>query len=284
MRSVQVILLLLVVAGCVNNENPAISAPRILHEAVKLPSEYHPSIFGMAYDEEEYTDLLNPAHDYAYYLSQYFGVTYDKHYSNIYGGLKPLRIALLSYGKNFIFEVQMDGDVEIAKKYYGKRMQILITFMSPPRALRDYRIITTGSLDKALLLSGDLGGLEILIDDNRKAVSAKLHSKFKIEKELKLELKGDRARIYVPVESLPREARKSWSAEKADFEWDVIIGLALEPLDPIPTNLTDVFFMPEVYHIWYPLGRSTLSDTLKWSVKKAPIPTPEDEKREGSED
>ncbi len=284
MRGLICLAALTAIFGCTPDKRPAVLPEKTLHEAVKLPSQYPPSIFGIAQDEEEYKDLLNPAHDNLYFFSQHFGVTYKRHYSRIYRGLKPLRIALLSQGDKYIFEVQMDGDAEIAKKCYGKRMQILITFAHPPRTLGDYRIVTTDTLDKALLLSGDTAGLDILVNDDGKAVSAKLDSKFKVEKELSLEFKGDKVRFYMPVESIPKQAQKYWSAEKADFEWDVRIGLALEPLNPIPTNLTNVFFMPEVYHIWYPKDRPAWDKTFKWSAEKAPVPPAGDEKKNTTKD
>ncbi len=251
------VVFLIVIAVCAGCRG---APPKLLHEVVWLPPA---NLFALDYfligDKKDDPDRL---------LSNHFGVTVT-HYGNIYDGLKPLRVALLLKGEEFIFEIQTDGDIELAKKGYGKRMQFRITFFSP-RPLRDFRIITTGSMEEALLLSGDVGDVKVLLDQNGKAISARQESHYRVEARLRLEIDRDKLRIYVPEEAIPQSARHCWSPDKAAFEWDLRVGLALEPLDPIPTNVPGLYFVPGVYRIWYPKDRCSYERFPPlWSVVRA---------------
>ena len=145
-------------------------------------------------------------------------------------------------------------------------MQFQFIFYPPV----DIRLITTGSLDKAVLITGDSGKLELVVNENNMATSTRLQTRYKVEAKLKVEIDGDRLRIHIPVESIPQSARPYWSVEKAAFEWKVIVGLSVPPLEPIPTNVPDIFYLPEIYSIRYSKIRSEYAEfPVMWNVRRA---------------
>ncbi len=262
MKRHTLIVFLIVIAICVGCQS---APPKLLHETVRVPPDDW-SVSELAYDE---TKLSKDNDSVSKPLSYYLGVFQRHyHYRGIYNGLKAVRAALLLKDDEFIFEIQTDGDIELARKEYGKRMQFLIDFIGMhPFQLR---IITTGSMEEALLVSGEIGNFRFVVDENDKAISARLESKYKVEARLRLEIERDRLRIYIPEKAVPETAKKWWSKERAAFTWQVSVGLALEPLDPIPTNLPGLYFVPQVYRIWYPASRGSLARFPPlWSVVRA---------------
>ena len=219
----------------------------------------------IVFDEDELARHSEVSRKYVYPFSNYFGVTLH-HYREIHRGLKPLRAFLLLKGNDFIFELETEGDILAAKKEYGNRMQFCIEF-SDPRPL-DFQILTTGSMDRALLVTGGKGSVELVIGDNERVISAKLKSHYAVKSKLRLDIDRNKLRIYVPEELIPQSAKHCWSKERADFHWDMSVTLALSPLEPIPTNLPDIYYMPLVYCVWYPTGRSAYHQVPAWMVSR----------------
>jgi hypothetical protein len=236
-------LVLVMVAGCTT------TAETILSEVIQLPpTPWNRATYDICKKESPY--------------SRYFGVNSVSYFLCIYDALKILRVTLLSAGKDYVFEIQTAGDIELAKKKYGETMQFHIEIW-----YTDLQIFTASTMDEAVLVCGSDGRIAVKLNEEKQAISARRKSSYKVLARLKLKIDRDRMRIYVPKGMLPARAEAWWWEEWPSFMWSVRAKLALLPLRPIPTNLPDVFFLPEVYSVLYdPAEGSTIHETEQWEI------------------
>ena len=226
-----------VCAGC--------STTTVLSEMIQLKNSWYMSDLFAPNQEEvqeegKPTIVLSPPP-----YHKYFGLK-PIDYSYIYPGLKLLRCTLLSQNGNYIFEVQTDGDIELAKKYYGKAMQFGISIRGT-----GLNIFTTASMEEAVLVSGS-GKLLLLVNKEDQLVFARWDSDYKVIARLELQIDKDCMRVYLPKEALPVRTDSWWPIGKRSFHCWVVSNLALPPLKPLPTNLPDIFYAPVVCYLTPP--------------------------------
>jgi hypothetical protein len=240
---ISVSLILMVAAGCTT------TVEHMLSEKVFVPPDTW---------ARTTLDVCHPKSPYVEHL----GLNSDKYAFSIYDGLKILRISLLSSGEYYVFEIQTDGDIELAKRFYGNSVQFHVSIL-----FTDMQVFTTVTMNEAVLVSGPDGKIEIKLDEARKPVSVRRASNYSVIARLKLTIDRDRMRIHLPKDKLPRENSDWWPDECASFRYRVRTRLALEALKPIPTNLPDVVCLPSVYELIYHYpGESLLLPTDLWDI------------------
>ncbi len=240
---ISIILILIMAAGCTT------TTESILSEKVFVPPDSW---------ARTTLDICHPTSPYVKYL----GLNSNKYAFSIYDGLKILRIALLSSGKYYVFEIQTDGDIELVKRFYRDSVQFHISIL-----FTDMQIFTTVIMNEAVLVSGSDGKIEIRLDEAGKPVSVCRTTDYSVTARLKLTIDRDRMRIYVPKNKLSGEDSDWWPQECSSFRYRVRTRLALAPLKPIPTNLPDVVCLPAVYELIYHYPQeSFLLPTDLWDI------------------
>jgi hypothetical protein len=240
-------LILIVAAGCTT------TIDRILSEKVVVPPDTW---------ARTTLDVCQPTSPYVEYL----GLDGNKYAFFMYDGLKILRIALLSSGKYYIFEIQTDGDIELAKRYYRESVQFHISIL-----FSDIQVFTTVTMNEAVLVSGSDGKIELKLNEAGKPVSVRRKSNYSVIARLKLTINRDRMRIYLPKDKLSGGNSDWWPEDCSSFRYRVRARLALPPLKPIPTNLPDVVCLPVVYELIYKYpGESLLLPHDLWDITCVP--------------
>ncbi len=171
----------------------------------------------------------------------------------IWEGLHILRVAMLRQGSDFILEIQTEGDLELAKKKYGKCLQFDIDFYYNCRLL----IATACGLDKAALIRGEKRAFVAHVNEEGEVVRLEHQSNFELISELEVELKRDILRIIVPAAVLPEQDKQLWMSDPRSLVWEVSVRVAIPPFEPVETKVPGVYFMPSVYMLGCTGGEST---------------------------
>ncbi|TET34552.1 MAG: hypothetical protein E3J72_14050 [Planctomycetota bacterium] len=173
-------------------------------------------------------------------------------YSYIYEAFRILRVTILSNEKDLIFEIQVNGDIELAMKKYSKRMQYEIYIHD-----NLLRVFIVPGIKDALLVGGNPGNIIIKVDGNGKATEAYRNSEYKILSKLKLAIDRDRMRVYLPKRFMLEKNEQYYK----NLTYVVSSRLALPPIPPIPTNLHQIAFLPTIQFIDnFPSGTSLMSE------------------------
>ncbi|TET34551.1 MAG: hypothetical protein E3J72_14040 [Planctomycetota bacterium] len=230
-------------AGCASSP---LEYPKVLWETIWLPPETYRAVHW------DFPGIvkLDPETDPGY---EYFGAK-EEDYKYIYEGLKPLRTTVLGNSSHYVIEIQAEGDIDLAKRKYGKAMQFQIHVSSGPWPW--FEIFTTGNMREAVFLKSINAPIILTLDNEDKVVSALWNTPSEVIGRLRVEIDRDRMRIYLPIDFLPDKTSKWWWRKKLNkklnknlphFSTKVFTRLALPPLYPIPSNIPDVYRMPVVY-------------------------------------
>ena len=225
--------------------------------SVKEAKEYYDIPSGVASEKDFKDESLHISHT----LSTYFGV-FTKHYKDISDGLKAVRTSLFDSGPEYVFELETLGSIESARIEYDWRMQVEIIFFWDHRW--KHRILCHGNSNEALLMSGPLGSITIEPGRDDRTFEAIDEAELKVKARLKVEAKDKVLKIHVPKEIMPGRDRLENPGKW--FGWFMNVGLAVPPLDPIPTNLPDVYWVPEICSIWCPKDQAPSTYSPMWKI------------------
>jgi hypothetical protein len=250
------VLVVVFLAGCGGNEVRLVMETRRSADSVSrgyhVPSEIAPG-------EDQ---LKDESFRHYYSLSRYFGVL-GWHYRSYSDGLKPVRTSLLEKGPEYIFELETLGSIESARREYDWRMQVAVTFCWELRP--EERIVCNGCSNEALLVSGSPGDVVVRLGRDGRAEEARQESEYEVKAKLRLELRDKVLKIHVPKELMPGRDRLKNPGKS--FGWSVNVGFAPAPLDPIPTNTRDIYWVPEIHRIDCPRdGYPVTFDTPSWRI------------------
>jgi len=132
--------------------------------------------------------------------------------------------------------------------------------------MNKYKIITTATMDEAVFVTGTGRICYVPVPDaqdesEKKAIAVWYESNYKIIARLRLKIDKTIMRIYLPKRVVPEWSEELPLKEKQNFNYRVLSRFAFPPLEPLPTNLPDVFYMPVVYVISH-------SNIATWGIQE----------------
>lgn len=228
--------------------------------------------------------LLVPESIYVKLLGESMEEVKREPYLWIPDALKVRRVKIFDDGKNYIFEIHTADDIDWLRRCegymgYKNRVQFQITILVPEKDA--LQIFTTQMMDEAVLVKGDCNICYASWEDEEtkeeRVIAVWCSSNYEELARLKVKIEKEIMRIHLPKKHLPRWTDEQHPKDARFFTFRIASNYAKPPFKPLPTNLPDVFFMPEFCSFSYmPSGSAYWGDTvfLRYSpehLKKVPF-------------